>query len=142
MELIFLKKIRVIISILFILAISIIFLDISFSIQTTFSKYPLYLQFIPSLLKFLSVFSLATIGFIVIIILTLLFGRVYCSSICPLGILQDIILFVKNKFAPNKYLYTKPLNKTRYLFLIIAIITLLLGTSFGLNLLSYILKYI
>jgi len=84
MDFIFLKKIRVIISIVFILSISIIFIDISFSIQSIFSQYPLYLQFIPSLLKFLSIASITTVGFIIVIFLSLFFGRVYCSSICPL----------------------------------------------------------
>jgi len=136
MDFIFLKKIRVIISIVFILSISIIFIDISFSIQSIFSQYPLYLQFIPSLLKFLSIASITTVGFIIVIFLSLFFGRVYCSSICPLGIFQDIIIFLKNKFRLNKFLYTKSFTKTRYSFLIIAFLTLLFGTSIGLNLLD------
>ncbi|MBU0473459.1 MAG: 4Fe-4S binding protein [Bacteroidetes bacterium] len=136
MNLAILKKIRVIVSIIFIFAISIVFLDISFTIQPYFSQYPLYLQFIPSLLKFLSIGSIATFGFIFVIFLSLLFGRVYCSSICPLGILQDVFTFIRNKFKIKKYLYTKPLTKTRYFFLIISIVSFLIGTTVGLNLLD------
>ena len=42
-----------------------------------------WLQFIPSVLKFMNVLTLGAIGFVVVIVLTLLFGRVYCSSVCP-----------------------------------------------------------
>ena len=136
MDLRFLKKIRVVISLLFILAISIVFLDLSSTLQPTFSQYPLYLQFIPSFLKFISIGSIAAVGFIIVIVLTLLFGRVYCSSICPLGILQDIITYVRNKFKPISFLYSKPFTKTRYSFLLIAVITFLLGSVVGLNLLD------
>ena len=31
-----------------------------------------------------------------LIVLTLLFGRVYCSTICPMGILQDVIARISN----------------------------------------------
>ena len=41
-------------------------------------------QFVPALLAG----SLVTAG--VLVAMTLLFGRVYCSVCCPLGILQDI----------------------------------------------------
>ena len=136
MDLRFLKKIRVIISVTFILAITFIFLDISFTIQPSFSEYPLYLQFIPSLLKFLTLGSITAIGFFVVILLTLLFGRVYCSTICPLGILQDIISFVKNKFKKSYSYFTNPFTKTRYFFFAISVVSLGSGTVIGLNLLD------
>ena len=97
MDLRFLKKIRVIISLIFILAISILYFDLSFSIQSSFADYPLFLQFIPSLLSFISAAAIAGTGFIFVIIITLLFGRVYCSTVCPLGILQDVITFLRKK---------------------------------------------
>ncbi len=136
MDLKYLKKIRVVISLFFLLAVSILFLDLSFSIQSTFSEYPLYLQFIPSLLKFISVSTIAGFGFIIVIILTLLFGRVYCSSICPLGILQDVITYIRNKIKPIQFLYSKSLTKTRYAFLFLSVISFLLGSVFALNLLD------
>ena len=38
----------------------------------------------------------------VIVVLTLLFGRFYCSVICPLGILQDFMMVFKRKFGQQK----------------------------------------
>lgn len=136
MDLRILKKIRVVISLIFILSVSILFLDLSFSIQDSFSQYPIYLQFIPSLLKFFSIGSLTAVGFIAVIVLTILFGRVYCSTICPLGILQDIVTYISNKFKTVNFLYNRPFTKTRYFFLGLAFIPFLLGSVVGLNLLD------
>ncbi len=47
-------------------------------------------QFVPALLGSLSGKAWAGIVLGVLLLLTLLFGRVFCSWLCPLGILQDI----------------------------------------------------
>ncbi len=41
------------------------------------------------------------------LVVTLLFGRVYCSLVCPLGILQDVLgrLFHWRKYAPTRVSY-------------------------------------
>ena len=80
----------------------------------------LFLQFVPSLLRFLTVFSIAAGGFIIILILTVIFGRVYCSAVCPLGILQDMISRVGRLFRKKrkrKYKYQKPRTILRYVIL-------------------------
>ncbi len=136
MDLRFLKKLRVGISLLFIFSISVLFFDLSFTIQPYFSEFPLYLQFIPSLLSFISVGVIAGSGFIIVILLTLLFGRVYCSTVCPLGILQDIITFLRKKGRRVNFSLTKPFTKTRYIILAITILLFLFGLSIGLNLLD------
>ena len=38
----------------------------------------------------------------VILVLTLLFGRIYCSVVCPLGILQDLMMMFKRKFRSQR----------------------------------------
>ncbi len=131
-----LKKVRVIVSLAFFLSIIVLFFDLSFSLPEKFSDYPLYLQFIPSLLKFLSLGTLAAAGFIFVVILTLLFGRVYCSFICPLGVMQDVITYTRKKIKKLKFDYTKPFTKTRYTILGIVIIFFLGGSVVGLNLLD------
>lgn len=131
-----LKKVRVIVALAFLLSITILFLDITFSLPEKFSDYPLYLQFIPSLLKYLSLGTLAAAGFLVVIVFTLLFGRVYCSTACPLGVLQDIISFISKKIKKRKYVYKKPLTKTRYSILIVTILVFLSGSVITFNLLD------
>lgn len=141
MDLRFLKKIRVVISLIFIVAISILYFDLSFSIQSSFSDYPLFLQFIPSLLSFISAATLAGTGFIFVILITLLFGRVYCSTICPLGILQDVVTFIRKKIKRINFYLSKPFTKTRYTILGVATLLFLIGTSIGLNLLDPFSNY-
>lgn len=84
-------------------------------------------QFVPALL------SLNVVALIFLFILTLLFGRLYCSVICPLGITQDIVAKVRKIFAGKKkrkiglYGYKKPRSKTRNIVLGCFILVLFLG---------------
>lgn len=70
--------------------------------------YPVHIfdiQFAPLLQRVLTDFSvIALVLFIVLVITTLLVGRIYCSLICPLGILQEIITLISgrdNEKQPN-----------------------------------------
>jgi len=66
-----------------------------------------------------------SIGILVVIaLLTLLFGRIYCSTLCPLGILQDVILRCKKWWIRLRYKrtslrikYSSACNVLRYAIL-------------------------
>lgn len=138
-----LKRFRVIISLIFLILLGTFFLDYADAFPTDFVTGVVFLQFVPSLLKFFNVFSWIAVGFIAIFILTLLFGRVYCSTICPLGILQDVISFLrlklnrkKKKRKRYKYRYLKPLIWLRYGILAIVTGFLVSGSILGLSLLD------
>lgn len=141
MKLRYLRTARIFTSILFFTSALFLFVDITGFIQQNFSTEILFLQFIPSLIGFIGALGLTSIGFIIIIIVTLLFGRVYCSSVCPLGILQDLMIFTKRKigkksFKKQKFSYAIPFSKTRFLFLSTAILLLLFGIITGITLLD------
>ena len=102
MQLSFLKKIRVVVSLIFFLATIFVFVDFTGLAVARLIKALLYLQFIPSFLKFIEVVSITSAGFLFIMALTVFFGRVYCSSICPLGTLQDIFTWLSRKFRIQK----------------------------------------
>lgn len=121
-------KIRVVISLIFLLLITFIFIDFSNSFSGDIIQAILFLEFIPSLLDFLGLVALASAGFIFVIILTLLFGRIYCSTICPLGTLQDIIIWVRRKTKRRfRFVKQKAFVRLRYSILIISILLLVLG---------------
>ncbi|NOY36744.1 MAG: 4Fe-4S dicluster domain-containing protein [Chlorobi bacterium] len=127
-----LKRARVVISLIFLVAISTLFLDYKRLVPEVWFSPVLSLQFVPSLLKFIHILSLTAFGFIVVIILTVLFGRVYCSTICPLGILQDVVSWISKKFKSRekrRYGYGKPYTILRYTLLVAVLIVLLLGSS-------------
>lgn len=89
----------------------------------TLSQALLRTQFIPALV---SVFTGCAAAFLILMILTILFGRVYCSFLCPLGIFQDIIYrisnFTKKRLNGGKKpreKYRKPHNVLRYTILVL-----------------------
>ncbi len=134
-----LKKARVVISLLFLILISMLFLDYRKMIPDGWFHVILSLQFVPSLLKFFTVWKITVFGFAVVLILTLLFGRIYCSTICPLGILQDVIAYISRKLKSKKkrrYHYARAKNMLRYAILGAILLTLILGSSYLLLLLD------
>ncbi len=136
MKLKLLKKMRVIISLTFFLATGLIFLDLSFSIPEKAADFIVFFQFVPSLLKFISLGTLAASGFIVVIGLTLIFGRLYCSFFCPLGVLQDIITYIRHKIRKIQFTYKKPHNAIRYGILAAVVLIVMLGSIIGLTVLD------
>ncbi len=132
-----LKKIRLILAIVFFLLLIVSFSDVKGAIPASWHRAFSYLQFIPSLLSFFSKTSVISIGFLVVLLLTFLGGRVYCSAICPIGIFQDIILCFKYMFkGKNKPRYKRPLNLIRYGILILTVLSLFFGGILLLNLLD------
>lgn len=62
------------------------------------------------------------------LLFTFIYGRVYCSSVCPIGSIQDAIIWVRRKITrrPVVYRYKHP-NRWRWHFLIIYIVCLFAG---------------
>ena len=80
-----LRKIRIGMSVVLFALITFYFLDFADILPNSFHRLA-HIQFVPAVL------SLSIGILIVLIALTLLFGRIYCSTICPMGILQDVII--------------------------------------------------
>ncbi|WP_165041096.1 4Fe-4S binding protein [Dysgonomonas sp. ZJ709] len=117
-----LRKIRVILASFFFILITVLFLDFTGTVHTWFG-WMANIQFVPALLA-LNVGVVA-----ILILLTLLFGRIYCSVICPLGIFQDAISWIASKRKKNRFSYSPALSWLRYGILILFAITLILGIS-------------
>ena len=104
-----LRKLRIGISALLFVLISFFFLDFAEILPNSFHRLA-HLQFIPAVLSL-------SIGILLfLIVLTLLFGRVYCSTICPMGILQDVIARISKSTGKKKkrYSYSPTKNKLRW----------------------------
>ena len=130
MRLAFLKTVRVGVSLLAFLLTTFLFLDFNGTCSSALTNGVTFLQFVPSMLKFLSVASVAAAGFLFTVVLTLLFGRVYCSSICPLGTLQDIAAYVFRLFGGGKrYHFRHPASALRDTLLVITVLTSIGGTT-------------
>lgn len=132
-----LKKVRIVVSVIFFLAIFLLFVDIYNVLPVWYINSVVYLQFFPSLIAFVSepynIFSFV----IIILILTFLYGRLYCSSICPLGTLMDIITRLRNIIGKKKaFHYSNPSNLLRYSILSITVIFWIFGSLFFINILD------
>lgn len=57
---------------------------------------------------------------------TLAFGRVYCSTVCPLGTVQDGVARLSRGISRKPYRYQRPLPKLRY-GVLVAVLTCLMG---------------
>ena len=132
-----LRKVRIVVSLIFLVATTFLLIDFYGYIPGFVKNDILYLQFVPSLLKFITILSIGAAGFLIILLLTILFGRIYCSTVCPLGILQDIVNYFSKKFRKEKYFeYLKELRVLRISLLVLTIVVFLLGSSLAINLLD------
>lgn len=125
----FLKPFRVTVSLIFLVSITFIFIDFRQLLPSEWYDVITYFQFVPSVFKFLGFAGILSAGFIVIFSLTVLYGRVYCSTVCPLGILQDVIIYISKHLYAKKthFSYLKPQNSLRYGFLGLATVLLCIG---------------
>lgn len=125
------KILRVVIALVVWCLITILFTFFASGFSAT-SSFILKTQFVPSLL---SAATGGLIAFILLMLITLLFGRIYCSFLCPLGIFQDIITRFASLFKTRKQKKTKfvqPHNILRYTILFVVTISLIFGTVFPL----------
>jgi ferredoxin len=135
MHLRYLKPLRVGVAVAFLALTASLFLDFRDVGATHMADTVLYLQFVPSLLNFLEAATLGTAGFLAVLLLTLLFGRVYCSTICPFGTLQDATSRLAGK-KRRRYSFTKPHSALRYGILTLTVLLFLAGSGLLLNLLD------
>lgn len=126
-----LRRIRIGISVLLFVLITFFFLDFAEILPTGFHRLA-HIQFVPALLSL-------SIGILLsLITLSLIFGRIYCSTICPMGILQDIVAHISKSIGKRKkrYSYSPAKNRLRWGVLSVAIISILSGFTFILGLLD------
>ncbi len=119
-----LRKIRITLAVVFWSLITLLFLDFTGSIHAWFG-WMAKIQFLPAVLAL-------NVGVVVALIaLTLLLGRVYCSVICPLGVMQDAFAWLgrRGKKRHNRYSYSPALNWLRYAVLALFVVLMVAGLS-------------
>ncbi|MCM1531173.1 MAG: 4Fe-4S binding protein [Bacteroides sp.] len=117
-----LRKIRITLAALFFALITLLFLDFTGTLHAWFG-WLAKIQFLPAVLAL-------NVGVVVaLVLLTLLFGRVYCSVICPLGVFQDIVSWISGKRKKHRFRFSySPAKKwLRYTVLVLFVIALVAG---------------
>lgn len=113
-----LRKIRTILAGVFFVLITLLFLDFTGTLHHWLS-WLAKIQFLPA------VMALNVVVVVALLLLTLVFGRIYCSIICPLGVFQDLLARFRRK--KNKYSYSKEVRWLRYPMLVVFIIAAVAG---------------
>ncbi len=150
-----LKGVRVLTALAVFCLLAFVFLDFKEAAISNWAAHAaLSTQFAPSLLRLLATGSLVMGAvFILFTLLALIFGRAYCSFVCPFGILMDVLhrlsrlparlpLLKKTNFAKGwgnffkKPAYAAPKNYLRYGVLAVAVLLIAFGAAGLLGLLE------
>ena len=115
-----LRKIRTILAAVFFTLITLLFLDFTGTLHCWLG-WMAKVQFLPA------VMALNVVVVVGLIALTLVFGRIYCSVICPLGVFQDVLARFHRK--KNKYSYSEEVRWLRYSVLGVFVIAGLAGVG-------------
>lgn len=117
-----LRRLRVTLAAVFFTLITLLFLDFTGTLHTWLC-WLAKIQFLPALLAL-------NVGVVVaLVLLTLLFGRIYCSVVCPLGVMQDIVSWISGRRKKRKFRFSYSPEKRilRYGVLALFIIAFIAG---------------
>ncbi|MGN0068158.1 MAG: 4Fe-4S dicluster domain-containing protein [Prevotella sp.] len=116
-----LRKTRTMLGLVFLLGMAWLFLDFT-GIAHRWLGWMAKVQFVPAIL------ALNVVAVVLLVVLTLLLGRVYCSVVCPLGVFQDVVAGLHSRRKKNRYRYSRPHTWLRTAFLVLFIAMLVLGS--------------
>ena len=117
-----LRRLRVTLAAVFFTLITLLFLDFTGTLHTWLG-WLAKIQFLPALLAL-------NVGVVVaLVLLTLLFGRIYCSVVCPLGVMQDVVSWISGRRKKRKFRFSYSPEKRilRYGVLALFIIAFIAG---------------
>lgn len=120
-----LKKARLAAAIIFWGIITLLFLDFTGTLHAWFG-WMARIQFLPAVLAL-------NLGVVILLVaLTLVFGRVYCSVICPLGVFQDVVSWIngrRGKKSRMRFTWSPAKDWLRYGILAVFIAALAAGAG-------------
>ena len=117
-----LRKLRTAAAIVCFLLIMLLFLDFTGTLYHLFG-WLAKIQFLPAVLAL-------NVGVVLLLVaMTLILGRIYCSVICPLGVFQDVVSWVARQRKKNRFTYSPALSWLRYGILVLFIVAIVVGIS-------------
>lgn len=115
-----LRKIRITAAAIFFTLVTLLFLDFTGTLHAWIG-WTAKVQILPAILAL-------NFGIVAaLVVLTLLFGRIYCSVVCPLGVMQDIFSWAGGRRKKNRFRYHPAKSSVRWIMLVVFIVTLALG---------------
>ena len=117
-----LRKIRTTLALIAFASITLLFLDFTGTLRFWFG-WLAKIQFLPAVLAL----NLAVV--VVLVVLTLLLGRIYCSIVCPLGVMQDVVSWLHGKRKKNRFSFSPERRWLRYSVLAVFIVAIAAGVG-------------
>ena len=124
-----LRKIRITLAAVMLIGITWLFLDFTGTVHC-------WLGWMAKVQLLEAVLALNVVVIAALVVLTLIFGRIYCSVVCPLGIMQDLFGWLGKKAKKNRYSYSKGKHSLRIIFFTMMLISIVLGGSVIVQLLA------
>ena len=124
-----LKKIRISLGSVMFVGLTLLFLDFTGTLHH-------WLGWMAKIQALEAVLVLNVVVIVTLAVLTFIFGRIYCSVICPLGVMQDLFGWLGKKAKKNRYSYSKEVKWLRYAMLILFIAGCVVGIGTVIELLA------
>ena len=123
----YLKGVRVLLALLFFIPILLFFVDFA-DLLPDQTHIWLQVQIMPALLGSMWIALIAQL------LLSVVIGRLYCSTVCPAGVLQDLINWIYGKCRTKKngirrFSYHEPMNVLRYVLLFFTLVSAFSGIA-------------
>ncbi len=117
-----LKKIRRALALLCFVGVTLLFLDVTGALHH-------WLGWLAKVQLLPAVLAMNFVVIAVLVLLTFIFGRIYCSVICPLGVMQDLVSWIHGRRKKNRFTYSKEVKWLRYPMLALLIVAVVLGVG-------------
>lgn len=118
-----LRKIRLLLAMIFFIGLTLLLLDVSGEMHHL-TGWMAKVQLLPAIL------AVNVLVVVVLLLLTLVFGRLYCSTICPLGVWQDLVARLSRRVnKKKKYTFSPALSWLRYGFLAVFVVLIVFGLT-------------
>lgn len=130
-----LKKLRIGVSVSLFVLITLYFFDFAGLLPDPKFSWLTKMQFVPALL------ALNGVVLAIVLFVSVLFGRIYCSSVCPMGIYQDLVGWISrrrlfHRKRKKRYTFHAPKNILRWGVLGITIVAFFAGFTLLLGLID------
>ena len=121
-----LRKTRFTLAVVFFASITLLFLDFTGTMHAWLS-WMATIQFLPAVL------ALHFVAVAVWIVVALVFGRIYCSVVCPLGVMQDVVSWISGRRKKGRrkmrFSYSPAKSSLRYIMLAMFVIAMIAGAG-------------
>ena len=118
-----LKYVRITLATLMLVCITALLLDTTGLLRHWLGWAP-KLQLLPNIM------ALNVVMVVAVLLVTFFIGRLYCALVCPLGIMQDLFVWIHKLLFPKRtFRYRKPANWLRYVVLVLFVLAMLVGLN-------------